>query len=219
MNKTQDHHKRIVDSLLRQHGTTFCEELGIDIEKNTPSPLFKWLCASLLLSARIRGDIAVATAHALFRNGWTTPEKMAESRWEDRTRTLNCAGYARYDESTARTLKDTTCLLLEKYRGDLRVLRDAADYRPGDERKLLMEFKGIGDVGADIFFREVQTAWEEIYPFADRKSLKAAGELGLPGTAEALAKLVSRQEFPRLLAALVRTDLNHDYTQVSEQAA
>ena len=119
MTAHSDHQKQIVAALLKQHGRTFCDELDIDIEKNTPSPLFRWLCASILLSARIRSDIAVAAAHALAGNGWTTPEKMADSRWEDRTRTLNCAGYARYDESTARMLKDTTCKLLEDYRGDL----------------------------------------------------------------------------------------------------
>lgn len=212
-------HKHTVKALLREHGRTFCDELGIDIDKDTPSPLFRWLCASILLSARIRSDIAAAAADALAANGWTTPEKMAESTWECRTRTLNGAGYARYDESTARMLKDTTCMLLEEYRGDLRVLRDRADYDPAEERKRLMAFKGLGDVGADIFFREVQVAWDELYPFADKKALKAARRLGLPGTAEELAKLVSRQDFPRLLAALVRTDIEHDYEEIREKAA
>jgi len=217
--KSHTNHKQIVDALLKDHGTTFCAELAIDIEKNTPAPLFMWLCTSMLLSARIRSDIAVAAAHALFRNGWTTPEKMADSRWEDRTRTLNGAGYARYDESTARMLKDTTSLLLEEYRGDLRVLRDAADYDVAEERRRLEEFKGIGDVGADIFFREAQVVWDELYPFADKKALKAAGRLGLPETAEGLAKLVSRRKFPTLLAALVRTDLKHDYDEIIQHAA
>ena len=219
MNAQSDHQKQVVAALMKQHGRTFCDELDIDIEKDTPSPLFRWLCASILLSARIRSDIAVAAAHALAGNGWTTPEKMAGSRWEDRTRTLNCAGYARYDESTARMLNDTACKLLEDYRGDLRVLRDAAGYDPAEERRRLTEFKGLGDVGADIFFREVQVAWKELYPFADKKSLKAAKELGLPDSAEALAKLVSRRKFPVLLAALVRTDLDHDYDAVLQRAA
>lgn len=212
-------HKHTVKALLNEHGRTFCDELGIDIDKDTPSPLFRWLCASILLSARIRSDIAVAAADALAANGWTTPEKMADSTWECRTRTLNCAGYARYDESTARMLKDSTCMLLEEYRGDLRVLRDCADYDPTEERKRLIAFKGLGDVGVDIFFREVQVAWDELYPFADKKALKAARRLGLPGTAEELAKLVSKQDFPRLLAALVRTDIGHDYEEVREKAA
>ncbi|MGN6551819.1 MAG: hypothetical protein ACTHJ3_18260 [Pararhizobium sp.] len=212
-------HRHIVKALLEEHGRTFCDELGIDIEKNTPSPLFQWLCASILLSARIRSDIAVSAAQALARNGWTTPEKMADSTWECRTRTLNCAGYARYDESTARMLKDTTSMLLEEYRGDLRVLRDAAEYDPAGERRRLIAFKGMGEVGVDIFFREVQTAWDELYPFADKKALKAAHRLGLPTTAEGLAALVSRKDYPRLLAALVRTDLDHDYDAMLHRAA
>lgn len=212
-------HREMVKALIDEHGRTFCDELGIEIEKNSPSPLFRWLCASILLSARIRSDIAISAAHALTRNGWTTPQKMAGSTWECRTRTLNCAGYARYDESTARMLKDTTSMLLEDYRGDLRVLRDAADYDPAEERRRLIAFKGLGEVGADIFFREVQVAWDELYPFADKKTLKAAERLGLPATAEGLAALVSRRDYPRLLAALVRTDIGHDYDGVHHRAA
>lgn len=211
-------HKHIVKALLKEHGRTFCNELGIEIDQNTPSPLFRWLCASILLSARIRSDIAVAAADALSANGWTTPEKMADSTGECRTRTLNRAGYARYDESTARMLKDTACMLLEQYRGDLRVLRDCANYDPAEERERLIAFKGLGEVGVDIFFREVQLAWDELYPFADKKALKAARRLGLPGTAEELAKLVSRANYVRLLAALVRTDIEHDYDAMREAA-
>jgi hypothetical protein len=39
------------------------------------------------------------------------------------------------------------------------------------------EFKGIGDAGADIFCREVQIVWDELYPFADRKALATASKL------------------------------------------
>ena len=99
------------------------------------------------------------------------------------------------------------------------MLRDAADYDPAEERRRLTEFKGIGEVGADIFFREVQGVWDELYPFADRKALKAAKELGLPGSAEGLARLVSRKKFPLLVAALVRTDLARDYEDVLDHAA
>lgn len=215
---SQQSHRHIVKALLDGHGRTFCDELGIDIDKNTPSPLFRWLCASILLSARIRSDIAVAAADALSANGWTTPEKMADSTWECRTRALNGAGYARYDESTARMLKDTTCMLLEDYRGDLRVLRDQADYDEAEERKRLIAFKGLGDVGVDIFFREIQLVWDELYPFADKKALKAAKRLGLPGTAEGLAGLVKRADYPRLLAGLVRTDIEHDYEAMRQAA-
>jgi hypothetical protein len=77
-----------------------------------------------------------------------------------------------------------------------------------------MECKGIGEVGADIFLREVQTAWPELKPFADAAALKSAGKLGLPTKADELAKLVPDKEFPHLLAALIRCRLAKDSKEV-----
>jgi hypothetical protein len=94
--------------------------------------------------------------------------------------------------------------LLADYRGDLRRLREEAGRDPKRERALIMAFKGIGEVGADIFFREMQTVWPEHFPFADKAALSAAKELGLPTDAEALAELVVKRDFPKLLCALMR---------------
>jgi endonuclease III len=210
---------RIVATLLERHGRTYAEELGIRLERGTPSVLFRWLCAATLLSARIGAEAAMQATRALAKQGWTTAEKMAATSWEQRTRTLNEAGYARYDESTSRMLGDTAELLLDKYRGDLRQLRAAAERDPQRERTLLKECKGIGDVGADIFCREAQVAWDELFPFADRRALQAAGRLGLDDDAGRLAKRVSRKDYPRLLAALVRTGLAKDFDEVLEAAS
>jgi hypothetical protein len=209
---------RIVAALLERHGRTYADELGLDLARNTPSVLFRWMCASLLLSARISSDIAMHAARALAEQGWTTAERMAGSSWEERTRTLNASGYARYDERTSRMLGDTSSLLVEAYGGDLRKLREAAGRDPQQERSLLKRFKGLGDVGVDIFFREVQIAWDELHPFADQRALKAAEQLGLPPDAEGLAGQVSRAEFPRLVAALIRAGLAKDLDAVAEQA-
>jgi hypothetical protein len=211
--------KQVVVALLDRSGRTYCSELRISIERNTPSALFRWLCASLLFSARISADLAIRAARALGDQGWTSPRKMAEATWADRTRVLNQAGYARYDESTSRMLGDTSQLLLDKYRGDLRALREQARNDPATERQLLKEFKGIGDVGADIFCREVQAAWPELYPFADKKALAAATRLSLGNDARALARLVDRSDFPRLVAALIRTSLSKDFDGVIEAAS
>lgn len=197
----------IVADLLDRHGRTFAAELGIDLDSATPAALFQWLCAALLMSARISTDLAMAAARALIEAGWTTPEKMAEAGWQARVEALGGAGYARFDESTARMLGETAEMLISEYGGDLGALRAAAGNEPSAERSRLKAFKGIGDVGADIFLREVQTLWPENYPFADRKSLKAAGRLGLPDTAEGLAGCVPRARFPALLASLIRADL------------
>lgn len=208
----------IVTVLLNRYGRTFADELGLGLGRNTPSPLFRLLCASLLFSARISAALATAAARALTEHGWTTPAKMAAATWAERTRVLNLSGYARYDESTSRMLGETAALLLDRYGGDLRRLRDAARRDPARERKLLKEFKGIGDVGVDIFFREVQGAWEELYPFADRKALVGAAQLGLPADPARLAALVSRADYPRLLAALVRMELAHKPEAVRAEA-
>ena len=206
-------------ALLERHGRTYCDELGIDIEKGTPSPLFRWLCAALLFSARISAELAVQAATALAEQGWTTPQKMAEATWKERVRTLNESGYARFDERTATMLGETCEILLDRYRGDLRRLRDEAEREPRRERSLLKELKGIGDVGVDIFFRETQSAWDELRPFAERRALDAAKRLDLGGDAGTLAELVSERDLPRLVAALVRTELADDYDGVREAAA
>ena len=178
---------QIVKTLLERHGRTYTAELGIKLERNTPSVLYRWLCAATLLSARISPDAAMQAARALAERGWTTAQKMAAATWEQRTRTLNQAGYARYDESTSRMLGDTAEMLLDRYRGDLRQLRDAAKRDPGRERGLLKECKGIGDVGADIFCREAQIAWDELCPFPDGRALDVASRLGLEDDAGKLA--------------------------------
>jgi hypothetical protein len=205
-------------ALLERHGRTFAEELGIDVAKGTPSPLFRLLCAATLMSARIGSPIAVEAARNLAKRGWRSPRKLAGSTWEQRVKALNEAGYTRYQERTATMLGDLTEHLLERYGGDLRRLRDEAEREPKAERRLLKEFKGLGDVGVDIFFREAQVAWDELFPFADRRALDAAGRLKLPKDPAKLAELAGAKDYPRLVAALVRVELDDDYDTVRRAA-
>lgn len=200
----------VVEALLERHGRTFADEIGIDVAKESPGELFGLLCASILFSARISSDLALRAAQALREQGWTSAEKMAGATWADRAKVLNEAGYARFDERTSSMLGDTAQLLLDSYDGDLRRLREAAGRDPGRERSLLKEVKGLGDVGVDIFFREAQAAWEELYPFVDKRARKTAGELGLPQDPGQLAELVDRADFPRFVAGLVRASKDTD---------
>jgi endonuclease III len=211
--------KDTVKALLDRHGQTFAEELGIDVEKNTPSPLFRLLCAAVLMSARISTQLSTEAARSLAGHGWRTPEKLAGSTWEQRVRALNEAGYTRYQERTATMLGDLTEHLLVEYDGDLRRLRAAAGREPEAERKRLKAFKGLGDVGVDIFLREVQVAWDELRPFADRRALDAAGRLNLPRDPKKLAGLAGGPDrFARLVAALVRVGLEDDFGEVRKAA-
>jgi hypothetical protein len=206
--------RAIVKSLLDRHGQTFAAELGVDAAKNTPSPLFRLLCFALLTSTPISAELAMKGAQALAGQGWTTAKRMHDATWRARTDTLNAAGYARYDESTSRMLGGMAQTLLDEYGGDLRKLRKKAGEDPKRERHLLKEFKGLGDVGVDIFMREVQAGWDELYPFADKLALKASRKLELGDDADTLEKYVEKEAFPRLVAALVRTHLAKDYEGV-----
>ena len=116
------------------------------------------------------------------------------------------------------TKKATAAALLARHDGDLRRLREEAGREPEEERRLLKRFKGVGDVGVDIFLREVQAAWDEVAPFADRRALHAARKLELGDDAGALARRVDEEDLPRLVAALVRVELEDDYDAVREDA-
>lgn len=211
--------KQIVATLLDCHGRTFARELGVDLARNTPAPLFRVLCLALLTSAPVGAEAAMRACRALGQAGWTTPAKMASSTWEERVKVLNEHGYARYDEKTARQLEALTSHLQSRYEGDLRRLRAEADGDVKTARRLLKEFKGIGGVGADIFMREAQVCWLEFHPFADKMALKSSAKLGLGDDAQTLAKRIEPQDFPRLMAALVRTQLAKDHQQIIDQAS
>ncbi len=208
----------VIDALLERHGQTYAEELGIDLAKGTPSVLFRLLVASILFSARIGAGQAAKAARALTDEGWTTAEKLAATSWRERVRVLNRHGYARYDERTASMLADACELLLDRYRGDLRRLRAEAGRDPRQERRLLKQVKGLGEVGVDIFFREAQVAWEELFPFLDRRAAQAARRLGLDADPRVLAGDQDPEAFGRLVAALVRTGLADDHDAVLEAA-
>lgn len=211
--------KDTVRSLLKAHGQTYADELGINLSKPTPSALFQLLCASILFSARINAELATESMRALKRHGWRTARGLAQSSWDERVEALTEGGYTRYRERTATMLGDTSRHVLECWSGDLRKLRDAADRAPRRERELLKEAKGLGDVGVDIFFREVQVTWRELVPFADPRALAAAKRLKLGGDAAALHRhAAGPSELTRLVAALVRCDLAGDHDEILASA-
>jgi hypothetical protein len=207
--------RSVAAALLKLYGRTFAEDLGIDAKHNEPSPLFCLLISALLFSTRISHKIALESAGILFERGWTTPERMAAATWEQRVRALDEGGYVRYDERTSTMLGETSQMLIDLYQGDLRNLRAAARADPAQERRLLDRFKGIGEVAVNIFFREAQLAWPELFPFADQRALACARTLGLPADAAKLAATVrGRQNFVRLVSALIRVQLERKHDEV-----
>ncbi|MFI1064167.1 MULTISPECIES: endonuclease [Streptomyces] len=195
--------------ILSEYGETYAHEAGIRL-RDTPAPLYRLLVLCVLLSVPIRAPSAVGAARELFACRLRTARRMADSRWQDRVDALGRAHYRRYDESTATALGDGARLLLTRWKGDLRMLRDEADGEPARVRELLQEVPRIGPTGADIFCREVQAVWPGIRPFADARVLEAASGLGLPRTPQALAALVPAADFVRLADGLVRVSLSPD---------
>ena len=197
----------LLDRLLRRHGRTFADEVGIDLARGGPDAQFQLCVTALLVSARISSSIAVAAARALFAAGFTSARRMCDASWQQRVDALGEGGYVRYDESTASYLGDTAALLLARYDGDLTGLREAAGHDPAREHELLQECKGIGRVGADVFLREAQAVWAEVRPFADSAATAPAGALGLPRTPKGLATAIGDDDLSVLTSALVRADL------------
>ncbi|MEU0738941.1 endonuclease [Streptomyces sp. NPDC006134] len=195
--------ERVLRALVAAHGRTYAEEAGIRL-KDTPQPLYRLLVLAHLLSARIRGSVAVATARALHEAGLRDPRRMAGSGRQERVDALGRGGYRRYDERTATQLGDAAELLTERWGGDLRRLRKEADGEVPALRRLLQEFPGVGPAGADIFLREAQRVWPEAAPYLDRKALQGAERLGLPQDPARLLELAGDTEPAVLAAALVR---------------
>ncbi|KAA9152765.1 endonuclease [Amycolatopsis acidicola] len=198
---------KTIHRLLEHAGPTFAEEAGIKLT-DKPSPLYRLLVLSTLLSTRISSGIAVAAARELTAAKLTTPRAMLDASWQDRVDALGRAHYKRYDEQTATALGESAEMLLADYSGDLRKLREEAGHKPDEIRKRLRKFSRVGPVGADIFCREAQAVWPELRPYLDKKALDGASRLGLPTDKDELARLAGNDAL--LAAGLVRVSLDRE---------
>jgi hypothetical protein len=204
--------QRIARALLTAHGRTFAEEAGITV-KDAPSPLYRLLVLSVLLSAPMASRTGVAACRSLSQAGLRTAARMRESPWHQRVQLLGEAGYRRFDERTATILGDGAELLTTRWGGDLRRMRDEAAGDVDELRRLLQEVPGIGRVGSAIFCREVQGVWPDVAPFLDDRVLDGAKRLGLPASVAGLAKLVEDDDLPAPAAACVRASLDDDVVE------
>jgi hypothetical protein len=211
--------RNLARALLDRQGRTYAEEAGISLA-DRPGPLYQLLVLTTLLSTRIRASVALAAARELFAAGYRTPPMMEAASWQDRVDALGRGHYRRYDERTATMLGTGARLCLDRWHGDLRRMHKEADGDRSVLRRLLTEFPGIGPTGADIFLREVQAVWPDVRPYADRRTLSGARQLGLPANPSGLAGLVGEGEFGRLASALVRVALGEESAgEVSRTAA
>ncbi|MGE2735170.1 endonuclease [Mycolicibacterium vaccae] len=198
----------VVQRLLDRAGTTYAEEAGIRL-RDKPMPLFQLLMLCMLASKPIDATTATRAAREMFRAGLRTPAQVRDAQRPVFIAAFGRARYVRYDESSATRAVDIAAAVLDRYGGDLRRLALAGERDIARTKRLLQEFKGIGDTGADIFLREVQDTWTWVRPYFDHRALAAAADLGLPDDPTVLAGLAPRSA-ANLAAALVRVSLDDE---------
>lgn len=199
---------KLLKGLLERAGTTYAEQAGIRL-RDKPMPLFQLLALCMLASKPIDAVIATQAAREVFKAGLRTPKAVLQADRSTMIGAFGRAHYVRYDESSATRLADIAQTVRDEYADDLRGLADQSEHDVTAARRLLKQFKGIGDTGADIFLREIQDHWTWVRPFFDDRTLAAATDLGLPGSADELSELAPKSN-ARLAAALVRVSLDAD---------
>ncbi len=183
-------------SLVKAVGGAFSTELAIDIGAGTDAEIFKWFLAAILFGARISTVIAIRTYREFVKEGLTEPRKIVRRGWDGLVKVLDRGGYVRYDFRTATKLLDVCNTLIANYDGSLNRLcgkaRDSRDL----EARLKALGKGVGDVTAGIFLRELRGIWREAEPLPSARAIAAATELGFipanPDDREHALELLSR---------------------------
>src|SRR6201994_4455559 len=206
-----DEPKQVVQRLLKVAGTTYAAEAGVRIS-DKPMPLFQLLVLCMLARKPIDAAIAMRAGHELFSDGLRTPKAVLDSDRRTMIDAFGRAHYVRYDESSATRLTEIAEHVRDDYSGDLRKLADRGRGDVAQAKRMLKQFKGIGDTGADIYLREVQDVWTWVRPYFDERAQAAATQLGLPTDPSKLAALAPRNN-ARLAAALVRVALDDDLRQ------
>lgn len=163
--------------LVAQVGGAYSRELGIDLSSGKAAEVYKWFLASILFGARISETIAEKTYREFAHAHLLAPKKIADAGWDRLVEVLDHGGYARYNFKTATKLLDVNRHLLEEYKGDLNALHAAAADEDDLERRLKGLGKGIGEVTANIFLRELRGVWTKAAPLPPERVVRTAREL------------------------------------------
>lgn len=135
-------------------------DLGIEFSDASGHGLYKWLLASFLIGKRIRSSAAVEAYRSLVdQHGLDTPEKLARCSHRELVRILGQAGYARYDESTAKRLHALGVGVSQELDVQLNILRKNG-MAVSSFRGWLLGFDGVGPKTLEIFMREAAAMLE-----------------------------------------------------------
>jgi endonuclease III len=151
-------------TLVENFGQKYSEILGINLKDETDEETFKWFLASILFGAPITETSVIKTYKCFQKYGVLTPTRILETGWDGLVRILDEGSYTRYDFKTADKLLEVTQNLTEDYGGSLDLLHSKASDTRDLEKRVKNLGKGIGDVTASIFLRELRDIWEKAKP-------------------------------------------------------
>jgi len=207
-------------AFVKTTGGRFSAELGIDLASGESAEIFKWFLAAILFGARISGRIAAQTYNEFAREKLLSPDKLLRRGWDGLVEVLDRGGYVRYDFKTATKLLEVCQALKDRYDGDLNTLHSKAKDAADLEQRIRQLGKGIGEVTAGIFLRELRGTWRKAEPMPSDLVLSGAESLGLleknpQDKKRALDQLKARwteqggrlAQFPDFEAALLRHGL------------
>ncbi|KAL4979560.1 COPI associated protein-domain-containing protein [Aspergillus desertorum] len=166
---------------IEKYGRGPLEGTAIEDKALTGSPdtILAMLMDAMLKSKPMSHELTDRTLKKLIEFGYHDIQKLGEASWEEKAMVLKEGGYNRYREQGSTNLGKSVEFVNEKYDGDLNNLIKKAGYDRTTTRQLIKEVHGLGDLGVELFFNNVQSVWPTIAPFVDSRSLKTAEDAGL----------------------------------------
>lgn len=182
-----------LEEFVEAYGRKYSEVLGIRLRSCDDKEVFKWFLASVLFGAPITESVAIKTYRCFEKRSVLSAEKILKTGWEGLVEILDEGGYTRYDYKTADKVLEVANNLVKTYGGSLSRVHSVASGSRDLERRLKGLGKGIGDVTASIFLRELRGVWEKADPYPTRLELLAGERLGIlqkgPTAEDALEQL------------------------------
>ena len=212
---------------------------------STFTPFEELVCA-LILSRPIGHMLGLRSIRTIFNPPYefTTPKRIREAGNEGCRKALDEARTQHRQKTAEELVLLADAVVNSLGHGDedvnLERVREESGHDNEKEREMLKNnVKGLGKTGLDIFGRRIQGIWPEFYPFADQRTLAAAQNLGLPGSAEELRDMLDgnwekldvkgikamddeekkRKAFVRILERAVGADLEGNIDSIKSEAA
>lgn len=244
---------QVLRFLLSDEGLSLCrpadeledvETRGKDITTYSTllSPFEELLCA-VVLSRPISHRLGLRTIRTVLNAPYKFCNPVAiKTAGSKKVREALEAAHTQHKDKTAEEIELLAdAVSNNNWHNDLSKIRSSSKHAVETEREILRRsVKGLGKTGLDIFYRRIQWAWKEAYPFIDARTLASLEKLGLPRRAEGIEKMIEvrwdqlgfekgvkkysveekrRRAFVVLLERAVGADLEKKIDEVLERAA